>query len=831
MNYLHSPSRHHRLTSKSPMSLFDSPSLSSHRYSDRYQALSCESPPPNFDHLQTPLHPQRGTLDWGSDITEKRTPLTATTPTDTHVPDVQNTTPRRPSVDWESGITEKRTPLTAGTPTDTTQFTDIQKSTPQRRSLDWESGILEKRTPPMATTPTTTHVADIQKTTPQRPSVKSPTSYVSRTTPVRTTMKSSPVAAYYKSPIERTKWSDISPNVSPVKKLDSTPVRYSMAFTTSLSSTPQKQRQQHHENTSPMNSSTISISSPLKLGTSAELLFKQSPLESVDDSHRNTRRPLEYIRSPVRNVTDNINNYIYDNTTSPLRSSNANSKKTPTPTKSTPVATMTPKPEDPLSFHESPKTRSPYQRRRSFGAVSPLVDNLYHGKVDDDGDEDVSGADDILRPVVTTTYRSPVYSNSSYKPSDKQSKTPTSQSSPITSTSIGTARYTRPMSPPSPIQPVRSQQDQPATLYTQQHQQQQQQSTEEDSHIGQTVSTYEQEQHDQKRHSPSTKQPTEDIISSVRQPSPEHRTASSSTTTATTSRQPQRQLVDHHYQQQHSHEQQQQQQQRTTPNVTPKSPVTHHRSYRADLPHYMRTTESYQSRLQAQSDNHHAKLHKTRLGGVTKRIHSPRIQPFRSTTKINALDDIKNEMAPEEVYVSLAERVKQFEKGLGNGGNPSSSTHYQHSSNVDNNAAFHGLTKAKSPHLLTRERSATSSYHRHDIDTPQPSSSTSSAHHRLLQETHQPQQQPQHQDRPRHLDELSNRSHIKRQRSTPTLNKVDDNNGETMIPKSKKKKQQHNSVHVKPFHFATDDRAARYQQTFRAKLDLWKEKDFKDKRQ
>ncbi|CAO3599602.1 unnamed protein product [Absidia cylindrospora] len=798
MNYLHSPSRHHRLTSKSPMSLFDSPSLSSHRYSDPYQALSCESPPPNFDHLQTPLHPQRRTLDWGSDITEKRTPLAATTPTDTHVAGVQNTTPRRPSVDWESSITGKRTPQTTGTPTDTTQFTDIQKTTPHRRSLDWESSILGKQTPPAATTPT-----DIQKTTPRRPSLKSPVSYVNRTTPIRSTMKSSPAAAYYKSPINRTKWNDLSPNVSPVKKLDSTPVRYSMAFTTSFSSTPQKQQQQQqHENTSPMNNnSTTSISSPLKLGTSAELLFKQSPLESGDDSHRSTRRPLEYIRSPVRNVTDNINNYIYDNTTSPLRSSNTNSKKTPTPTKSTPVATMTPKPLD----HESPKARSPHQRRRSVGAVSPLVDTLYHGKLDDYDD-------DVPQPVVTTTYRSPVYSNSSYKPSDKQPKTPVSQPSPITSASIGTTLHSRPISPPSPIQPVRSQQDQPQTLYTQkkqEQQQQQQQPTEGESPISRSMPQNEQ------RHSPSTKQPTEDIISTTQQPSPEHRTESSSTTTV---RQPQRQPVDH-------------QQQRITPSVAPESPVTHHRSYRADLPHYMRTTESYQSRLQAQSDNHHAKLHKTRLGGVTKRTHSPRIQPFRATTKINALDDIKNEMAPEEVYVSLAERVKQFEKGLGNGGNPSSSTHSQHSSDVDHMTAFHGVTKAKSPHLLTRERSATSSYHRHDIDTPQPSSSTSSAHRRLLQETQQ--QQQQQQDRPRHGDELSNRAHMKRQRSTPPLIKDDDNNnnGGTMIPKSKKKKHQHHSVHVKPFHFATDDRAARYQQTFRAKLDLWKEKDFKAKRQ
>ncbi|KAI8342835.1 hypothetical protein BC941DRAFT_499192 [Chlamydoabsidia padenii] len=208
------------------------------------------------------------------------------------------------------------------------------------------------------------------------------------------------------------------------------------------------------------------------------------------------------------------------------------------------------------------------------------------------------------------------------------------------------------------------------------------------------------------------------------------------------------------------------------------------------LPHYMRATESYQSRIQAQVDHqHHAKLHKTTSGGVVKRARSPQV--FRSSTKINAIDDIKNEMTPEDVYIPLAARVKLFEKGLGNGGHST-----LRSTNDDHTTWTHRLTKAKSPFLLTRERSLHSSHHRHEFPEDQPGSLTD----RLLQETRRADSQ-----------DLPDKRLTKRKRQTSEDRPV---------------KRSHREA--KPFRFATDERAARYQEAFRAKLNHWKEKDLKD---
>lgn len=39
---------------------------------------------------------------------------------------------------------------------------------------------------------------------------------------------------------------------------------------------------------------------------------------------------------------------------------------------------------------------------------------------------------------------------------------------------------------------------------------------------------------------------------------------------------------------------------------------------------------------------------------------------FRSSTRINAMEDIRSEMDDQDIYVPLAVRVKLFEQGLGN---------------------------------------------------------------------------------------------------------------------------------------------------------------------
>lgn len=52
-----------------------------------------------------------------------------------------------------------------------------------------------------------------------------------------------------------------------------------------------------------------------------------------------------------------------------------------------------------------------------------------------------------------------------------------------------------------------------------------------------------------------------------------------------------------------------------------------------------------------------------------KRVSTSKIPRYRSTTSINAVEDIQSEMAPDDVYVPMAARIKLFEKGLGNGSN------------------------------------------------------------------------------------------------------------------------------------------------------------------
>lgn len=128
MNYLHSPSRYHNtsLTSaKSPLSLFDSPSYSGNRFSDQYQALSCESPPPNFDDLQTPLQAQRRrTLDWGLEINDRPSPsapattamATATAITEgSALTDIYKRTPERSSAKLQSPLVTPERPTKAAT--------------------------------------------------------------------------------------------------------------------------------------------------------------------------------------------------------------------------------------------------------------------------------------------------------------------------------------------------------------------------------------------------------------------------------------------------------------------------------------------------------------------------------------------------------------------------------------------------------------------------------------------------------------------------------------------------------------------------------------------
>ncbi|ORX44031.1 hypothetical protein DM01DRAFT_1411471 [Hesseltinella vesiculosa] len=202
-----------------------------------------------------------------------------------------------------------------------------------------------------------------------------------------------------------------------------------------------------------------------------------------------------------------------------------------------------------------------------------------------------------------------------------------------------------------------------------------------------------------------------------------------------------------------------------SPAVRPTSSMPLVRS--AGLPHYMQTTESYVNRVQSTLEDKPSQRPRSRAGSVTRRAPVPHI---RSTTKINASDEIRNEMAPEDDYVPLAARVKLFEKELGNRSNaPSTSYHMM-------------ITKPKSPNLLTRARSLSSS-HRH-------------AHAQLEQQQPEP-------------------SRFKRPSQA-----MEESTAKRMRPN-----EQRAPLQTKPFHFNTTDRAARYQHLFQAKLNHWKAKE------
>ncbi|SAM01338.1 hypothetical protein [Absidia glauca] len=616
MNYLHSPSRYHNTstTSKSPLSLFDSPTFSGNRFSDQYQALSCESPPPNFDDLQTPLQAQhRRTLDWGLEANDRPSPSVPMTTTTTAT---ATATYKGPAL------------------------TDVYKKTPERSSAKVQSPLV----------------------TPERP-----------TKAAAERMN----AALYRSPL----------NEAPLVKYELSPLAKKTTTPTQL------------ENTSPLGEQDSSL--------------KKSPLAELPSR---VRRPLKYISSPIRNTVAPSNT-----TTSPLHKS---------PHYFTPTAP--PPPND-----QSPIDRSSYQqqrRRPSLPSASP------------------SSLNNSPAQQSSVVYRSPVYSNSSYKPIAKQAKSPVDLHSPSASTQQQQEQRHHSASLPQPTQKsslthIKRRSEQTVTMDTSQPPLTNKRTTKPPQSVSNVtprspVARY----HDELPHYMRS---TESYQSRI---------------PITTSTAPSSSSYPHQLHRKPS-----------TSSVS---------SHRGELPHYMRATESYQSRLQAQVDQaHHAQLHRTKSRGVVKRARTP--QQFQSSTKINAIDEIKSEMAPEDVYIPLAARVKLFEKGLGNSASSSQ--------NEPTGLRTQRVTKAKSPYLLTRERSATSSHHCHELDDP-----PRSLNDRLAQTVDPPP--PKGTKRSHHEAETMDRT----------------------IPDSKRAK------HVKPFHFATDDRAARYQRNFKEKLNLWKQKDLRE---
>ncbi|KAI9256231.1 hypothetical protein BY458DRAFT_441810 [Sporodiniella umbellata] len=190
------------------------------------------------------------------------------------------------------------------------------------------------------------------------------------------------------------------------------------------------------------------------------------------------------------------------------------------------------------------------------------------------------------------------------------------------------------------------------------------------------------------------------------------------------------------------------------------------------IPHYMQGTRSFESRLNSKRDDQRQRhLLSPRLGGgITKRVGTSRIPKYKSTTSINAMDDIKNEMGSDDGYVSTASRIKLYEKGMKGNTKQQTGSHSSEPSSQE--------LGRKPSTSISRPRTSSSS-------TPSYARSTESA---------------------------INRSNAIQKGETSSQENDDK-------PKKELKKQ------VKPFRFATSERAQHHKETFNEKLKLWKIKE------
>ncbi|KAG1150700.1 hypothetical protein G6F37_009771 [Rhizopus arrhizus] len=92
------------------------------------------------------------------------------------------------------------------------------------------------------------------------------------------------------------------------------------------------------------------------------------------------------------------------------------------------------------------------------------------------------------------------------------------------------------------------------------------------------------------------------------------------------------------------------------------------------VPHYMQGTRAFESRLNSKKDGQkHKDILKPRSGGgITKQVGTPKVSKHKSTAAINVIKEIKNEMTTKNAYIPMAAQIKLFEKDLGNASNKSS---------------------------------------------------------------------------------------------------------------------------------------------------------------
>ncbi|KAI7852366.1 hypothetical protein BDC45DRAFT_514108 [Circinella umbellata] len=273
------------------------------------------------------------------------------------------------------------------------------------------------------------------------------------------------------------------------------------------------------------------------------------------------------------------------------------------------------------------------------------------------------------------------------------------------------------------------------------------------------------------------------------------------------------------------------------------------REKKSDIPSYMRATESYESRLHRT----HSEVTKSQ-----RQRHVNTKPRFQSSTQINAMDDIHNEMRDEDIYIPLAVRIKLFEQNLRNG-NPittssrstGSTTHRQNKTTDTHHSSTTSLssTRPRSPRLLTRHRTyssqqssqSSSQEKRQPLTTEQTNSSTKNRRTRTLSRHTRPRTtaattsettgvRNSYKERggSRTLTS-STLSSANKATSRPSSKAVTTDRGDSKSNK-RQKTTHHQPTTVQPFRFATDQRALHHQKQFKAKLDLWKEKEDEERR-
>ncbi|KAI7899774.1 uncharacterized protein BX663DRAFT_520386 [Cokeromyces recurvatus] len=250
-------------------------------------------------------------------------------------------------------------------------------------------------------------------------------------------------------------------------------------------------------------------------------------------------------------------------------------------------------------------------------------------------------------------------------------------------------------------------------------------------------------------------------------------------------------------------QQQQQQQQETVKKEQITQTVSDVNTRHRHVPHYMQATRSFYGKVSNKKES--SLLGPRSKSGITKKVGASKIPRYRSTTQINAIEDIKNEMTLEDVYIPMAARIKLFEKGLGNNGSSNTLQRQKSSSSTASNSND-SSSKQQRPIKKTTQSPSESSQN----------SNTSSSQ----QKSKQLVVPSFHSSEPNYLRQTSSfaikQKEIRAQKLQTRIEKA------TESHRRQQRVDQHHSVtQTKPFRFATSERAKHFKQ----KLDSWKAKD------